>query len=151
MNIEKTFKSLVIFYALFFCVSTFILWDSSVETFLYGETFTETHLKIFSAFPESYQTASNGVPALFVLGLMIIILITSYRLYKFKSYARELFIIFLLLSYFYSFFLIYFLIENPIHLNFYTEPEDWASTLSKLMEGAILVFMYFTSIKDKFN
>ena len=151
MNIEKTFKSLVIFYALFFCISTFVLWDSSVETFLYGETFTETYLKIFSAFPESYQTGSNGIPALIALGLMIIILITAYRLYKFKSYARELFIIFLLLAYFFSFFLEYFLIENPIHLTLYTEPENWAYTLSTMMEGAMLVFMYFTTIKDKFN
>ena len=37
-----------LFYALFLCISTFVLWDSSVETFLYGETFTETYLKIFS-------------------------------------------------------------------------------------------------------
>jgi len=151
MNIEKTFKSLVIFYALFFCVITFLLWNSSVETFLYGETFNENYLKVFSAFPESYQTVSNGIPALIALGLMIIILITAYRLYKFKSYARELFIIFLLLAYFFSFFLEYFLIENPIHLKLYTEPEDWVSTLSTMMEGALLVFMYFTTIKDKFN
>ena len=148
MEIEKLFKSIVGFYVILFVLSVFFLWDQSVEVFLYGEVFKENYTKIINSFPET-ETSSlipDSLFALLTLVILIFLLVTAYRLFKFKSYARELFIIYLILIYFWS----YVLTEDPLHIYLYSSPQSWSESLLTMIEGAIIVFIYFTPLKEKF-
>lgn len=147
MKIEKLFKRLVIFYGIFFILMAFVFWDLKLEIFLFGEIFQENYTKISNAFPETEtnETFENFI-AISMLFIIIIYLISLYRLFKFKSYARELFI--------FCLFALYFLTtasEYPSFMYLITLSQELFLMLSYLMEGAIIVFIYFTPIKDKFK
>ena len=147
MELEKTYKSILVIYTIGLWTFTYFLWDLSVPVFLYGEIFRDNYMQIVNAFPESTEYTSNGIGALAALSVMILIIISAYRLYKYKSYARELFIFYLIWAYFTSF----VIMENSLHISLLTSPQNWGFTLLTLIEGAILVFIYFTSLKDKFS
>lgn len=149
MKIEKVFKSLIIFYGIFFFLCLYFFWNISLEVFLYGEIFEENYNKISNAFPETKNSSllSSGLEVMLLLFLIIILYVSLYRLFKFKSYARELFIFYLLSFNFMS----YVLYVDPSHMTLYTEPQEWSLSLLYMAEGAIIVFIYFTAIKDKFK
>ena len=138
MNIEKVFKRLLLAYALVY-LSLFVIiafGEHSLEILFYGQVFQENYNAINANIPE------RDISFWYILFVIIFFVISIYRLYKFKSYGRELFVVYLILLYVFLF----FLGDNSMHLTLESTVNIFYENLFALIEGAILVFIYFTPI-----
>ena len=143
MNIEKVFKRLLLAYALVY-LSLFVIiafGEHSLEILFYGQVFQENYNAINANIPE------RDISFWYILFVIVFFIISIYRLYKFKSYGRELFVVYLILLYVFLF----FLGDNSMHLTLESTVNIFYENLFALIEGAILVFIYFTPIKDNFK
>jgi hypothetical protein len=143
MNIEKVFKRLLLAYALVY-LSLFVIiafGEHSLEILFYGQVFQENYNAINANIPE------RDISFWYILFVIVFFVISIYRLYKFKSYGRELFVVYLILLYVFLF----FLGDNSMHLTLESTVNIFYENLFALIEGAILVFIYFTPIKDNFK
>ena len=108
MNIEKVFKRLLLAYALVY-LSLFVIiafGEHSLEILFYGQVFQENYNAINANIPE------RDISFWYILFVIVFFIISIYRLYKFKSYGRELFVVYLILLYVFLF----FLGDNSMHL-----------------------------------
>lgn len=143
MNIEIVFKRLLLAYALVY-LSLFAIiafGEHSLEILFYGQVFQENYNTINANIPEM------DISLWYILFVFVFFIISIYRLYKFKSYGRELFVVYLILLYV----ILFFLGDNSMHLTLESTVSMFYENLFALIEGAILVFIYFTPIKDNFK
>ena len=143
MDIEIIFKRLLLAYALVY-LSLFVIiafGEHSLEILFYGQVFQENYNAINANIPE------RDISFWYILFVIVFFIISIYRLYKFKSYGRELFVVYLILLYVFLF----FLGDNSMHLTLESTVNIFYENLFALIEGAILVFIYFTPIKDNFK
>lgn len=143
MNIEIVFKRLLLAYALVYLSLFGIIafGEHSLEILFYGQVFQENYNTINANIPE------RDISLWYILFVFVFFIISIYRLYKFKSYGRELFVVYLILLYVFLF----FLGDNSMHLTLESTVNMFYENLFALIEGAILVFIYFTPIKDNFK
>ena len=143
MNIEKVFKRLLLAYALVHLSLLVIVFfgEHSLEILFYGQVFQENYNSINANIPKS-----EGSSWLFIFAF-VILTISFYRLYKYKSYGRELFVVYLILLYINLF----FIRDNSMHLSLQSMINMIYARLFALIEGAILVFIYFIPIKNNFK
>tara|TARA_S200000501_G_C20721734_1_gene698772 strand:+ start:614 stop:988 length:375 start_codon:yes stop_codon:yes gene_type:complete len=122
MNIEKAFKTLVLSQILLFIF--FISWG------------------IFEADDGTVATISN-LELFILLSYLIAYPTILFLLYRFKPLGKKLFLPMIIIY----LFLIPFLGPwDP----YYTQVDIMSESLSQIIDGMILTFLYFTSIKEKF-
>ena len=128
MNLEKIFKNLVRA-QLLFCFGYFIY-------SLYAGALNDTSLAA------DVVISSSEVAALIVA---LVYLVNLYLLFKFKPIGKLLFVPLILIS---------TSLSLAMHIEFFqfgTSFEYLFSTLSTMIEGAIITMLYLTAIKDKFE
>ena len=132
MSIERIFKNLVLADLLIF----FLMFVAAA--------FEPEEISTVSDYldPSFYSTPENGIFFVFFVGCILIFYCTIFiLLYRFVYFAKTLFLILVVLG------ILLNLVSGP------TVSGALAFTLELLdgvIQGAILVFLYFTPIKDKF-
>ena len=132
MNIENTFKNLIL--ANFLSVLLI-----GVSVFFESEEISKISNNL--GFGVLGSIGSDWIIATILIGLSLIYLTNLILLYRFVYFAKTLFLILFILG------ILVVLTTGPVVL----EPlMGTLDTLNTAIEGAILVFLYFTPIKDKF-
>ncbi len=133
MTIERTFKNLILL-----DFSIIILYAISV--FFEPEEITNIHDNLVAGFFEN-ETAS--IIFYVLVGIWFLIyLISLVLLYRFVRFGKPLFVIVITIG------LVMMLISPPFVSTPVQATLDWVDGAAI---GAILVFLYFTPIKDKFS
>ena len=125
MNVEKLFKNLILL--------SFIL---LIINFFYG---------IFFLSDESLEDQPIYIVEYVFLIFIVVYLINLFLLYKFKPIGRQLYLIITILG----FVLIFFL--PPEYFSSTTNIEFFFDSLGGMINGAILVLLYYSGISEKFN
>ena len=134
MNLEKLFKNLVllnliitplIFVFLFFEPLEVTNISNTFDLFIFGDSGTAFYIFLFAII-------------LFFIAYIVALIL----LYRFVNFGKKLFLILFILS-----FVILLLSGPSITTNFVM----FLEYLMAATDGAILVLLYFTPIKDKFN
>ena len=135
MNLEKTFKKVIMFYV-----------AATVASIIVGLYSSETVEKANEMFDQSNWYANNeGSYLIFLLMTLIVIffhLYSLYAIYKFKKKGRLIFLYSLITITVCSL----FLGEQA-----YTVFDLFFFEVSSILSGAILIFLYFTNLTKKFE
>ena len=133
MDLEKVFKNLVILDFLFFIfVTVEMLFFQSEEVATISDQLS------FGIFNTDASAMIGGV---FAIILLIIYLISFLLLYSFKYFGKYLFTLAFIVGILFS------LVAGPAISTSLGYTLDW---LEGAIEGAILILLYFSPIKDKF-
>ena len=130
INLEKVFKNIILIHFLLFIVS--VIWD----LFLANE---ET-MDLASQLGET-EMLSNTYFIFFAIITLILYLLNLFFLYKFYSFSKNLFLIFLVLFYVQSLFSGLILFEPLGYI---------LDDLVALSQGAILTLLFLTPLKERF-
>ena len=130
INLEKIFKNIILIHFLLFIVS--VIWD----LFLANE---ET-MDLASQLGET-EMLSNTYFIFFAIITLILYLLNLFFLYKFYSFSKNLFLIFLVLFYVQSLFSGLILFEPLGYI---------LDDLVALSQGAILTLLFLTPLKERF-
>lgn len=142
MKIENLFKSLILAYIVIF-VGYIILASTtdlnSSESYRLITEILDQEILIYEM-----MGVSDGLYLFFSLFVFIFYLYALYSLYRFKSYSRILYVISLIILYSYL-----LLNENSSFVTVFTTLDYYFDVITIFMESAILMFIFFTPIKDK--
>ena len=128
MNLEKIFKQLILFDLILFILIIFSIFFEPVEV-----------TNIYNQLPEGYLYTNFGL--IIALALLIAYLINLYLLYKFISFGKPMYVILMIIS-------IPILFVSGIEVS--TPIQTILDLVGAMTSGAILVFLFFSPIKDKF-
>jgi len=135
MNLEKTFKKVILFHVATLVASIIVAFNPSESVERANEFLDQSN----------WYADNEGSYLIFILIFFILVLIyfySLYAIYNFKKKGRSIFLYFLIIltisnlfagEYAYSAFDIFFL------------------DVSSLLSGAILIFLYFTNLSKKFK
>ena len=141
MNLEKIFKNTILLY--FLSTVVFLVISFTLEKNFLGEELylidSEIDLFIIPALEESIFILIWFLVALIAFTINILSL---YFLYYFKPIGKKLYIYSLIVLFILFIFDKGDVISGPLQLMDY---------FGSLLEGAIICFLYFTPIKEKFN
>ena len=141
MNLEKIFKNTILLY--FLSTVVFLVISFTLEKNFLGEELylidSEIDLFIIPALEESIF-----ILIWFLVGLVSVTIniLSLYFLYYFKPIGKKLYIYSLIVLFILFIFDKGDVISGPLQLMDY---------FGSLLEGAIICFLYFTPIKEKFN
>ena len=142
MKIENLFKSLILSYIIIF-VGYIVLASTtnlnSSESYKLITEILDQEILIYEM-----MGVSDGLYLFFSLFVFIFYLYALYSLYRFKSYSRILYVISLIILYSYL-----LLNENSSFVTVFTTLDYYFDVITIFMESAILMFIFFTPIKDK--
>lgn len=130
INLEKTFKNIILIHVLIFCASS--VW----EIFLANEDM----INLSNELDES-ALLSNTYLIIFAVITLIVYLLNLFFLYKFYSFSKNLFCILLIL--FYAQFLF-------AGITIFEPFGYFLDDLFALSQGVILALLFFTPLKEKF-
>ena len=130
INLEKTFKNIILIHVLIFCASS--VW----EIFLANEDL----INLSNELDES-ALLSNTYLIIFAVITLIVYLLNLFFLYKFYSFSKNLFCILLIL--FYAQFLF-------AGITIFEPFGYFLDDLFALSQGVILALLFFTPLKEKF-
>ena len=136
MNLEKLFKNLVLLNLIITPLIFVFLFFEPLEVTNVSDTFD---LTIFGdSVTDSFIIGFAFAAILYVIAYIVALIL----LYRFVNFGKKLFLILFILS-----FVILLLSGPTITTNFVM----FLEYLMAATDGAILVLLYFTPIKDKFN
>ena len=130
MNAEKNFKNLIMFNFLFLILAS--IWDS----FFVDNLLIDASIQL-----TEHNYLDNTLFLVFLIILLILYLITLLLLYNFNKFAKNLYIILVLLSFIAGFF---------AGVTVFDPTALFLTDLFVLSQGAIIYCILFTEIKNKF-
>ena len=130
MKAEKNFKNLIIFNFLFLILAS--IWDY----FFVDNLLIDASIQL-----TDHNYLDNTLFLVFLIILLILYLLTLFLLYNFNKFAKNLFIILVLLSFVTGFF---------AGVTVFDPTALFLTDLFVLSQGAIIYCILFTEIKDKF-
>ena len=133
MDLEKIFKNLILINLAIYVILI-------ISIFFEPEEITAIKDQLgFGIFDSDSGAIIGGIIA---IAILVIYPINLFLLYRFISFGKPLYTIMFIVTVAYS------LSSGPYILDAFSGAMD---LLDSAMYGAILVFLYFTPIKDKFN
>ena len=141
MNLEKIFKNTILLY--FLSTVVFLLISFTLEKNFLGEELylINSEIDLF-IIPALEEPVFIFVWVLVALVTFVINILSLYFLYYFKPIGKKLYIYSLIVLFILFIFDKGDVISGPLQLMDY---------FGSLLEGAIICFLYFTPIKEKFN
>ena len=132
MNLEKVFKNLILINLAVFVIII-------IGVFFVPEEITAIQYQLDS---DIFNSDSNAMISLILpMSILVIYPINLFLLYRFIGFGKPLFTIMFIID------VVYSLSSGPFVADAFLGTIDY---LDSAMMGAILVFLYFTPIKDKF-
>lgn len=134
MNLEKSFKRTILWYF-------FLLFLYFISTFYYESSVVQEFNNI--NFPQWWNNESSlYVASIFMLIVSLVNLFSLYLLYNFKKNGKKIYIITFVILILMGF------LTGPLA----ADPLTYViEGLSATLNGALIVFLYFTPISKKFN